>query len=164
MMLPILISVSVAPGSYFFCACALPAIAIASSEASATDLAKLKTWLCIIVLPELRADGLGGHLSAALPSRRIDAVSVCLNHPHCGCRKFEVPALRAAAACPAIFRQAEGFAGAKKAQRRSNAAIRNRARCLTLREGSMSMNPAQRALWFIESNLAEDISLDDIAG
>jgi hypothetical protein len=35
MMLPILISVSVAPGSYFFWACAVEAIAVASSVASA---------------------------------------------------------------------------------------------------------------------------------
>jgi hypothetical protein len=41
MMLPILISVSVAPGSYFFWALAVPATATASSPASATDLAVL---------------------------------------------------------------------------------------------------------------------------
>jgi AraC family transcriptional regulator len=31
-------------------------------------------------------------------------------------------------------------------------------------EGLLSMNPAQRALWFIESHLAEELTLDEIAG
>jgi hypothetical protein len=67
MMLPILISVSVAPGSYFFWAVAELATATANSPASAADVAKdlavdlatgltrLKAWQCIIVLPEVLA-------------------------------------------------------------------------------------------------------------
>jgi len=41
MMLPTLISVSVAPGSYFFCALAALAKAIVKSPASAADLTQL---------------------------------------------------------------------------------------------------------------------------
>src|SRR5215210_7300696 len=59
MMLPTFISVSVAPGSYFFWALAALATASASSPASATDLAWLKTWWCIIVLPDVLAEGSG---------------------------------------------------------------------------------------------------------
>src|SRR3954468_5308538 len=58
MMLPTLISVSVAPGSYFFCALAALATASAKS-ATATDLACLKTRWRIIVLPDLLAEGSG---------------------------------------------------------------------------------------------------------
>src|ERR1700730_12074807 len=57
MMLPTLISVSVAPGSYFFWACAVVAAAIATSPASAIVLAWLKTRWCITVLPDVLADG-----------------------------------------------------------------------------------------------------------
>ena len=32
------------------------------------------------------------------------------------------------------------------------------------KEGSWSMNPAQKALWYIESHLADELSLDEIAG
>src|SRR5436190_21299044 len=56
MMLPILISVSVAPGSYFFWALAVVATATASSPASATDVAWFKVRLCIIVLPDVLAE------------------------------------------------------------------------------------------------------------
>src|SRR4051794_19772745 len=52
MMLPILISVSVAPGSYFFWALALLATATASSPANAADVTWLKTRMCIEVLPD----------------------------------------------------------------------------------------------------------------
>ncbi len=31
-------------------------------------------------------------------------------------------------------------------------------------EGRLSMNPAQKALWFIESHLADELTLDEIAG
>src|SRR5258707_12041261 len=31
-------------------------------------------------------------------------------------------------------------------------------------EGLSSMNPAQKALWFIESHLADELTLDEIAG
>src|SRR5207237_8943965 len=54
MMLPTLISVSVAPGSYFFCALAALATASAKS-ATAMDLACLKTRWCIFVLPDVLA-------------------------------------------------------------------------------------------------------------
>src|SRR5258708_30483088 len=67
MMLPTLISVSVAPGSYFFCACAVPAPAVTSSAAKAIFfrfffrffLASSMTRSCIIVLPDVlgRCDG-----------------------------------------------------------------------------------------------------------
>src|SRR4029077_904081 len=57
MMLPILISVSVAPGSYFFCAWAVVAATAATRPASAIVLAWLKTRWCIIVLPDVLADG-----------------------------------------------------------------------------------------------------------
>ena len=30
-------------------------------------------------------------------------------------------------------------------------------------EGQKSMNPAQKALWFIESHLADELTLDEIA-
>src|SRR4051794_23184820 len=57
MMLPILISVSVAPGSYFFCALAALATATAKNPANARYVAWLKTRWCIIVLPDVLADG-----------------------------------------------------------------------------------------------------------
>jgi len=57
MMFPTLISVSVAPGSYFFCAEALLASAVASKVAIAMDLAWLKALLGIVVLPDVLADG-----------------------------------------------------------------------------------------------------------
>src|SRR4051812_24381754 len=57
MILPILTSVSVAPGSYFFCADALLASAVASKVAIAMDLAWLKALLGIVVLPDVWADG-----------------------------------------------------------------------------------------------------------
>src|SRR6516162_6103654 len=53
MMLPILISVSVAPGSYLFCACAPLASVAASSAASAAVVTLLKLGLCIVVLPDV---------------------------------------------------------------------------------------------------------------
>src|SRR6267142_4328735 len=56
MMLPILISVSVAPGSYFFCALAALATDATRSPASAMVLAWLKTRWCIIVLPDVLAE------------------------------------------------------------------------------------------------------------
>jgi hypothetical protein len=73
MMLPILISVSVAPGSYFFCAWAALATATARSPASHKDLAWLKTRLCIFVLPDVLADGSGSLLNGQLvePSDRM---------------------------------------------------------------------------------------------
>src|ERR1700676_2939929 len=58
MILPILISVSVAPGSYFFSALAAAlASAAARSPAKAADLTWLKTRWCIIVLPDVLAEG-----------------------------------------------------------------------------------------------------------
>src|SRR2546421_10274161 len=57
MMLPILISASVAPGSYFFCALAVPASAIASSPANAMEAVWFKTRWCIIVLPDVSCRG-----------------------------------------------------------------------------------------------------------
>src|ERR1700726_4387068 len=72
MMLPILISVSVAPGSYFFCAWAVLATATATSPASSIDLAWLKTRWCIIVLPDVLAEAQAVFVGAALVSRRIE--------------------------------------------------------------------------------------------
>src|ERR1700726_3874828 len=72
MMLPILISVSVAPGSYFFCASAVVATATATSPASSIDLAWLKTRWCIIVLPDVLAEAQAVFVGAALVSRRIE--------------------------------------------------------------------------------------------
>src|SRR4051812_20074291 len=34
---------------------------------------------------------------------------------------------------------------------------------MSLRGGPLSMNPAQKALWFIESHLASELSLDEVA-
>src|SRR6201982_1549617 len=51
MMLPILISVSVAQGSNFFSACAAPARAVTSAPASINLLTWLKSWSCITILP-----------------------------------------------------------------------------------------------------------------
>src|SRR5581483_9772755 len=65
-MLPILISVLVAPGSYFFCAWAVVTSAPAMMAASAIFLASLKTRSCIIVLPDAAAQFVG------LSSRRTE--------------------------------------------------------------------------------------------
>src|SRR5665647_2485851 len=78
MMLPILISVSVAPGSYFFCALAALVTATARSPAIAIDLAWLKTRVCIIVLPDVLADGSGSLLTGSLDRAvGLNARSVC---------------------------------------------------------------------------------------
>src|SRR3954454_13345516 len=68
MMLPILISVSVAPGSYFFCAEAPLASAVAIKAAIAMDVAWPKALLCIVVLPDVLADGSNSLVRAALMS------------------------------------------------------------------------------------------------
>src|SRR5581483_2793669 len=73
MMLPILISVAVAPGSYFLvCASALPASAVASSAANTTfpgiPLRSLGTRACIVVLPEATTRFCPG----SVPSRRTE--------------------------------------------------------------------------------------------
>src|SRR6476660_5584976 len=76
MMLPILISESVAPGSYFFCAFAAPVSATASSPAIAADWTWLKSWWCIIVLPDVKAAALAVLIFGQLGvSRRINADS-----------------------------------------------------------------------------------------
>src|SRR5215470_11853867 len=72
MMLPILISVSVAPGLYFFCACAVPANAVTSNAASmigfAGVLTPFKRRSRIVVLPDVLAAaqllGVGQHASS----------------------------------------------------------------------------------------------------
>src|SRR5215472_4965933 len=78
MMLPILISVSVAPGSYFLvCAPALLASAVASSTANAIlpgfFLASFKTRSCMVVPPDVpgpRAQSLVGQLVEPLDRMR----------------------------------------------------------------------------------------------
>src|SRR5580692_9163295 len=77
MMLPILISVSVAPGSYFFCALAVQASATARSPARPKDLAWLKTEWRIIVLPDVLAEVQAVFLRGSLMSRRLNARAVC---------------------------------------------------------------------------------------
>src|ERR1700721_4576922 len=72
MMLPILISVSVAPGSYFFCAWAVLATATATSPASSIDLAWLKTRWCIIVLPDVLTEAQAASLWGSSLSRRTE--------------------------------------------------------------------------------------------
>src|SRR3954452_3865883 len=76
MMFPTLISVSVAPGSYFFCAWAAVANASPTTPASATDLACLNRR-CIIVLPDVLADGSGSLCTGSLMSLGSNAGSVC---------------------------------------------------------------------------------------
>src|ERR1700727_3112284 len=71
MMLPILISVSVTPGSYFFCASAALATATARTPASKADLAWLRTWWGIIVLPDVLAEARAVS-GGSLVSRRIE--------------------------------------------------------------------------------------------
>src|SRR5450432_1613948 len=94
MMLPTLISVSVAPGSYFFCALAVVAIAKARSPASASDLTfLLKTPVCIIVLPDVLAEAQAVFLSGCFLSRRIE----------CGASMHDWQVVASAA----IFRTAE---------------------------------------------------------
>src|SRR6202790_5469984 len=102
MMLPILISVSVAPGSYFFCAAAVLATATATSPASSIDLAWLKTRWCIIVLPDVPAEAQAVFVGAALVSRRVE----------CGVSMHDwggVASDRAAS----MFRRAEQAAGSR---------------------------------------------------
>src|SRR6266550_2443369 len=72
MILPTLISVSVAPGSYFFCAPAVLATDTARSPASAADLTWLKTRWCIIVLPDVLAEAQAVLLWGSLMSRRME--------------------------------------------------------------------------------------------
>ena len=68
-MLPILISVSVAPGSYFFCALAALAKDAASKHCKAKRLAVILAWLktrwCIIVLPDVLAEAQAVFVGAA---------------------------------------------------------------------------------------------------
>src|SRR3954462_13441680 len=77
MILPILISASVAPGSYFFCALAGLATAHARSPASAKDLAWLKTRWCIIVLPDVLAEAQASLCGAAWRALGLNAGAVC---------------------------------------------------------------------------------------
>src|ERR1700730_1595386 len=72
MMLPILISVSVAPGSYLFCASAVLATATASTAARHKDLAWLKTRWCIIVLPDVLTEAQAASLWGSSLSRRTE--------------------------------------------------------------------------------------------
>src|SRR5260370_9397344 len=72
MMLPILISVSVAPGSYRFCAWALLASATARTPTRLKDLAWLKTRWCIIVLPDVMAEAQAASLWGSSLSRRTE--------------------------------------------------------------------------------------------
>src|ERR1700678_4049879 len=82
MILPILISVSVAPGSYFFCALAALARDAATSTASAADLAwrkilrfktlRFEIWARIIVLPDVLAEARAVSWVGQLVSRRIE--------------------------------------------------------------------------------------------
>src|ERR1700719_1101447 len=83
MILPILISASVAPGSYLFCALAALARDAATSTASAADLAWLKTliWLKavgrIIVLPDVLAEAQAVSWSGRLRAAGSNAGAVC---------------------------------------------------------------------------------------
>src|ERR1700676_3553922 len=95
MMLPILISVSVAPGSYFFCALAVLAAATARSPASAIVLAWLKTRCGIIVLPDVLAEAQAVFVGS-LVSRRIE----------CGLSMHDCGGV-ASDGSAAIFRRAE---------------------------------------------------------
>src|ERR1700726_2726718 len=97
MMLPILRSLSVAPGSYFFSACAVPAMAVASSPASTVVMAWLKTRWRIIVLPDVLAEAQPPLSRGSSLSRRAE----CTLSMHDRC---EV----ASDGLAAIFRRTEG--------------------------------------------------------
>src|SRR5436190_23091894 len=117
MMLPILISVSVAPGSYFFWALALLATATTSSPASATDVAWFKTRWCIIVLPDVLAEAHAVFIVRSLVSRRIECSKRSMHD------WVEVASQAFAAILAANFRPAEPALGfASRQQRRSNEA------------------------------------------
>src|SRR6266403_2319567 len=53
---------------------------------------------------------------------------------------------------------------AKREQGLSNAARGKRSQCAGFEWRPWSMNPAQKALWYIESHLADELTLDEIAG
>src|SRR5882757_5564781 len=93
MMLPILISVSVAPGSYFFWALAVLAIATASSPANATDMAWFKIRWCIFVLPDVLAEAHAVFIVRPLgePSDRMQHTQYARSGSCCqpdGCRFY----------------------------------------------------------------------------
>src|ERR1700682_486262 len=60
--------------------------------------------------------------------------------------------------CPVPFRTADDSKDCQMQRARSGHDAR------ASKEGLSSMNPAQKALWFIESHLAGALSLDEIAG
>src|SRR6202161_3932782 len=67
-----------------------------------------------------------------------------------------------------FFRSAEETTGFREAAKESKDCQMRRARNdhdgRASKEGSCSMNPAQKALWYIESHLADELTLDEIAG
>src|SRR6202161_2599188 len=67
-----------------------------------------------------------------------------------------------------FFRSAEETTGFREAAKESKDCQMRRARNdhdgRASKEGSCSMNPAQKALWFIEGHLAGELTLDEIAG
>src|ERR1700722_19621052 len=67
-----------------------------------------------------------------------------------------------------FFRSAEETTGSREAAKESKDCQMRRARNghdgRASKEGQTSMNPAQKALWYIESHLAEELTLDEIAG
>src|ERR1700722_19390457 len=78
-------------------------------------------------------------------------------------------------ALAAISRRAEGILAVKATGSRFSKAGNNSKHCQMRRsqsghdagasnEGWKSMNPAQKAIWYIESHLAEELTLDEIAG
>src|SRR5258708_9768852 len=100
MMLPILISVSVAPGSYRFCAWALLASATARTPTRLKDLAWLKTRWCIIVLPDVVAEAQAASLWGSSLSRRTECAFSMHDRGYVASNGFA-----------AIFRGAEGANG-----------------------------------------------------
>src|ERR1700722_15805842 len=66
-----------------------------------------------------------------------------------------------------FFRSAEETTGFREAAKESKDCQMRRARNghdgRASKEGSWSMNPAQKALWFIESHLAGELTLDEIS-
>ena len=148
-MLPILISVSVAPGSYFFCALAALATAIASRPARPQlfGVAQDDGGASLSSLNVLERAGPWAHavFLGSLLSRRIECA-----------RSMHDWGAVASGAFGRKFRGAEERAAdfAAPAARTVKCCAGEARRVATLRtKGRYTINPAQKALWYIESHL-----------
>src|SRR6476646_4717369 len=152
MILPILISVSVAPGSYLFCAVAELAIKRQRNAAIAVDWPRLRGEIGIFVLPGIFQSN--GHS----PSFGFEYAPI-RDWCHDAFVGFSFSRIFRNAECKHEFQSEPRAARTVKHAASPTSTIG----ALPTRL-ERSMNPAEKALWFIESHLGRELTLDEIAG